>query len=89
VSRLSVAGASSAAAGLPPVVTHIGRVNGPVVYWEVSGSQAFIPIGPCLVEDFGTSTVQVIWGSRAQHSATLPLETAESAQQAGNLVLLD
>jgi hypothetical protein len=89
VSSLSQSRASGALPGLPPVVTHIGRVNGPVAYWEVSGSQAFIPIGPCLVEDCGSSAVRVIWGARAQHSATVPLETAESAKQAGNLVLLD
>ena len=89
MSRLSESGTSGALPGLPPVVTHIGRVNGPVIYWEVSGSPAFIPIGPCLVEDCGGSSVHVIWGARAQHSAILPLETADSAKQAGNLVLLD
>jgi len=65
-----------------------GRVVGPVAYSQRGGKQANIPLGPCLVEPIDGQRVDVIWGTRGQHSAALSLPDLRAATASGNLVLL-
>ena len=71
------------------ITTHSGRITGPVPYLAGSGRRQHIPIGPCLVENLGGRSIDIIWGSRGQSSAALPVEEVEAARNHGHLVLLD
>ena len=71
------------------ITTHHARITGPVSYLAGNGRKQRIPIGPCLVESIGGRPVDIIWGTRGQSSAALPVEQIESAQDQGHLVLLD
>jgi len=71
------------------ITTHSARITGPVSYRAGSGRRQHIPIGPCLVENLGGRSIDIIWGSRGQSSAALPVEEVEAARNHGHLVLLD
>jgi hypothetical protein len=68
---------------------HRARIVGPVPYRAGSGRRQNIPMGPCLVENFGGRSIDIVWGSRGQSSVALPVEEIEAAQDHGHLVLLD
>ena len=55
------------------ITTHRARITGPVPYLATGGKISNIPIGPCLVEQIGGNSVDIIWGARGQSSAELPL----------------
>lgn len=69
--------------------THRARVTGPIAYASGSGRTQHIPIGPCLVEQFGGQSIDIVWGSRGQSSVALPTAVIEAAQDQGHLVMLD
>ncbi|MBC7707021.1 MAG: hypothetical protein H7274_24140 [Rhodoferax sp.] len=69
--------------------THNARITGPVMYAKPDGKQSRIPLGPCLVEQMGEDTVDIIWGANGQSSAALPVQVVEAATEQGHLVLLD
>jgi len=71
------------------ITTHSARITGPVSYRAGSGRRQHIPIGPCLVENLGGHSIDIVWGTRGQSSAALPIEEVEAAQDHGHLVLLD
>ena len=71
------------------ITTHRARIVGPVSYRAGTGRKQNIPIGPCLLEGLGGRSVDIIWGARGQSSVSLPAEEIETAQEHGNLVLLD
>lgn len=71
------------------MTTHRARILAPVSYRAASGRKQKIPIGPCLVESLGARQIDIIWGTRGQSSASLPVEDIKSAQDLGHLVLLD
>ena len=71
------------------VITHHARIVGPVTYRAGTGRRQNIPIGPCLVESIGGRSIDIVWGTRGQSSAALPIEEVEAAQDHGHLVLLD
>ena len=69
--------------------TQGARVTGPITYRSASGRARSIPLGPCLIERLDDRSIDIIWGADGQRSTALPLEEVESAEQHGNLVLLD
>ena len=69
--------------------TQSARITGPIPYRSAGGQAQNIPLGPCLVERLDDRVIDIIWGADGQRSAALPLEEVESAEQQGNLVLLD
>ena len=69
--------------------TQSARITGPVTYKSASGHAQNIPLGPCLIERLDDRLIDIIWGADGQRSAALPLEEVESAEQQGNLVVLD
>ncbi len=71
------------------LTTHRARITGPVAYLAVTGRQATIPLGPCLVEQGEGESVDIIWGAKGQNSAALPLQELERAEDSGCLLLLD
>lgn len=71
------------------LTTHLARITRPVAYVSGSGRKQHIPMGPCLVEGLGGRFSDIIWGTRGQSSATLPVEAIEAAQGDGHLVLID
>jgi hypothetical protein len=71
------------------IVTHRARITGPVTYRTGSGREQRIPVGPCLVESVGGRAIDIVWGTKGQSSAALPIEAIEAAQNHGHLVLLD
>lgn len=71
------------------LTTRRARITGPVSYLAGSGRKQKIPIGPCLIEDLGGRSIDIIWGSRGQSSVALPVEEIKAAREQGNLVLLD
>ncbi len=71
------------------ITTHSARITGPVSYLTKGGRQHQIPIGPCLVENGGGQSVDIIWGASGRQSAALPVDVLQAAQNHGNLVLLD
>ena len=71
------------------LTTHMARITGPVAYFATSGRQLNIPLGPCLVEQRDGQRVDIVWGTKGQNSAVLPLQELESAEDSGFLVLLD
>lgn len=71
------------------ITTHSARITGPVSYRAAGGSIEKIPLGPCLVETVDSRSIDIIWGAQGQSSAALPLHEVETAQDHGNLVLLD
>ena len=68
---------------------HSARITGPITYAAAGGTTLTIPLGPCLVEQFGTRTVDIVWGSEGEHSVGLSVEEALSATELGHLLLLD
>lgn len=72
-----------------PTVTHTARVTGPIHYVGHNGRNDTIPVGPCLVEQLGGQFVDIVWGQAGEESAVLPMKEVETAELAGNLVLLD
>jgi hypothetical protein len=71
------------------IVTHRARITGPIPYVTGRGRQQNIPVGPCLVESLGERAIDIIWGTRGQSCAALPIEAMEAAKNQGHLVLLD
>ncbi len=71
------------------MATQSARITGPVLYKAANGDAHNIPLGPCLIERLDDRLIDIIWGAEGQRSAALPLEEVESAEQSGNLVLLD
>ena len=71
------------------LTTLMARITGPVAYIAASGKRSIIPLGPCLIEQGGAESVDIIWGARGQNSAALPLHELESAESSGHLVLLE
>lgn len=71
------------------ITTHSARITGPVPYNAGSGHKGNIPLGPCLIERLDNQLIDIIWGSRGQSSAALPVKDIEAAQEHGNLILLD
>ena len=71
------------------IATHHARIAGPIAYRSGTGHKQNIPIGPCLVEDTGGQSIEVIWGPNGQNSAKLPIEKARAARDHGQLVVLD
>jgi hypothetical protein len=71
------------------ITTHRARIVGPVSYRADTGRQQTIPIGPCLLESDGGTSIAVIWGTRGQRSVSLPLDQVEAARAHGLLVILD
>ncbi len=71
------------------LITHRARITGPVAYLAVTGEQATIPLGPCLVEQGDGESVDIIWGSKGQNSVALPVQELESAENSGHVLLLD
>ena len=71
------------------ITTHHARITGQVSYLAGNGRKQKIPNGPCLVESIGGRSIDIIWGTRGQSSAALPVEEIESTQDHGHLVLLD
>ena len=69
--------------------TQSARITGPITYKSVGGRAQKIPLGPCLIERLDDRLIDIIWGADGQRSTALPLEEVESAEQHGNLVLLD
>jgi hypothetical protein len=69
--------------------THRARITGPVTYVSDDGRKQNIPIGPCLVECLAGRSIDIVWGLHGQSSVALPFEMIETAQDLGNLVLLD
>jgi hypothetical protein len=69
--------------------THSARITQPLPYRAASGQQQHIPKGPCLVENSGGPSVEIIWGAQGQRSAALTLQAMLAAQGDGHLVLLD
>lgn len=69
--------------------THRARITGPVSYMAGNGRKQSIPLGPCLLESLGGRLIDIIWGTRGQSSAALPIEAIEAAKDHGHLVLLD
>jgi hypothetical protein len=74
---------------MPFTTTHRARITGPIAYDTGVGDRQHLPLGPCLIEDQPDQSVDVIWGQYGQKSASLPIETMQSAKDLGNLVLLD
>jgi hypothetical protein len=72
-----------------PHSTHTARITRPLIYVASSGEQIQIPMGPCLVEEQGDDTVDIIWGTLGEKCAALPTRELEAAEEAGSLVLLD
>ena len=68
---------------------HHARVTTPIAYLEGTEREAFIPIGPCLVEARSAAAVDIIWGKRGQISAQLPQDRFHSVRDKGHLVVLD
>ena len=58
-------------------------------YLSDTGRKHNIPVGPCLMENNGGRSIDIIWGARGQSSVALPVEEIEAAQDHGHLVLLD
>ena len=71
------------------ITTHRARITGPIPYVAAGGKLSNIPIGPCLVEQIGGNSVDIIWGAKGQSSAALPMGEFEAAEDHGRLVLLD
>ena len=71
------------------MTTQSARITGPIPYKANNGDAQNIPLGPCLIERLDDRLIDIIWGADGQRSAALPLEAVESAEQQGNLVLLD
>ena len=71
------------------LTTLMARITGPVAYIAASGKRSIIPLGPCLIEQGGAESVDIIWGARGQSCATLPIAQVQAAQSQGQLVLLD
>jgi hypothetical protein len=69
--------------------THRARVTGPVPFDTGIGDRQHIPLGACLIERQNEKSIDIIWGAYGQKSASLPMEALQSAQDQGNLVLLD
>jgi len=69
--------------------THCGRITGPVNYPGAGGRQAFIPLGPCLVEQLDGRLVDIYWGETGDETAALTFEALESAEDHGHLIVLD
>ena len=69
--------------------TKSARITGPIPYRSANGHAHNIPLGPCLIEQLDDRLIDIIWGADGQRSTALPLEDIESAEQRGNLVLLD
>jgi hypothetical protein len=72
-----------------PNSTHTARITRPLIYVASSGETVKIPTGPCLVEEQGDDTVDIIWGARGDKCAALPTKELEAAEEAGSVVLLD
>ena len=71
------------------MTTHRARITEPIAYLAGSGRRQNIPVGPCLVENLGDRSVDIIWGARGQSSVALPLAQIKAARAQGHLVLLD
>jgi hypothetical protein len=71
------------------ITTRCARITGPVPYQAGTGRTQNIPIGPCLVESIGGTSIDIIWGARGQSSVALPVEEIAAAQHDGRLVFLD
>ena len=69
--------------------THSGRITGPLHYLGAGGSEALIPLGPCLVEQLGGRSVDIFWGESGDRTAALTFETLEAAEDRGHLVVLN
>ncbi len=69
--------------------THSGRITGPVHYFGPGGSEALIPLGPCLVEQLDGRSIDIFWGESGDKTAALSCEALEAAEDIGHLVVLD
>jgi hypothetical protein len=69
--------------------THSGRITGPVHYRSAGGSEALIPLGPCLVEQLDGRSVDIFWGDIGDKTAAMSFEALEAAEDRGHLVVLD
>ena len=68
---------------------HSGRITGPVHHLGAGGSEALIPLGPCLVEQLDARSVDISWGESGDKTAALTFEALEAAEDRGYLVVLD
>lgn len=68
---------------------HSARVSGPVVFTETCGERITIPLGPCLLQELGTDTAEIFWGSDGERSAILSRDELVNATKQGGLILLD
>lgn len=71
------------------LISHCARITGPVTYLSDRGRKQNIPLGPCLVESLGGSSVDIVWGSHGQRCVALPVEEVKEAKALGHLVFLD
>jgi len=71
------------------IKTHSARITGPVSYLTAQGQEHQIPIGPCLLENAGGTSVDICWGAKGQNSAVLPVDAVKTALNSGNMLLLD
>jgi hypothetical protein len=70
------------------IMTRWARITGPIPYRTSSGRKLNIPLGPCLVENIGGQSIDIIWGEQGQRSVALPIKEIEAAQDHGHLELL-
>ena len=70
-------------------ITHSARVLTPMPYVALSGRMQKIPVGPVLIESFGSRSIDIVWGADGQNFVSLPIEVVETARDDGKLVLLD
>ena len=71
------------------IKTHSARITGPVAYLSEQGHEHHIPIGPCVLENAGGTSVDICWGAKGQNSAALSVDAVKNALDSGNLLLLD
>jgi hypothetical protein len=71
------------------ITMHSARITGPIQYSTPSGVKSEIPFGPCLVEKVDGQLIDIVWGTRGQSSASLPVEEVVAAADQGHLLILD
>ena len=68
---------------------HSARISGLVAFTETCGDRTSIPLGPCLLQELGIDTAEIVWGLDGERSAVLSREEIVNAANQGDLVLLD
>ena len=68
---------------------HSARITGPVTYTTSGGERINLPLGPCLVEQVSSDSVDIFWDASAQSSASISVKEVKAAEAEGRLVVLD